>query len=281
MEKNMLNEIARMRKMMGLNENLNEYVDSVKIIDDGFGRMESIIKGLSVSTSARNDAWQENPAKAREFVDAFNKLVNDFVESDQQYDTSASMPTEPEEKKKYVINQIDQRIHGFIYNRGSGSFVRAYSDPYKTQVIRALEKLTKELGLTYSNERLNKSLRLNTESTNGEMGYNTNFLGENDSNETIGIVSDRGNLYPGYFKDGDLVSLGDDIAFDNSGKLLKLGGGFPENGIKKHSSKEELEKDICANYEEILELFREDAPEEVSLNEGAYQIIQNSVECNI
>ena len=141
-------------------ENLNEYVDSVKIIDDGFGRMESIIKGLAVSTSARNDVWQESPTKAREFVDAFNKLVNDFVESDQQYD--APMPTEPEEKKKYVINQIDQRIHGFIYNRGSGSFVRAYSDPYKTQVIRALEKLTKELGLTYSNERLNKSLRSDT-----------------------------------------------------------------------------------------------------------------------
>ena len=109
----MLNEIAKMRKMMGLNENLNEFVDSVKIIDDGFGRMEPIIKGLSVSASARNDVWQESPTKAREFVDAFNKLVNDFVVSDQQY--VAPMPTEPEEKKKYVINQIDQRIYGFMF----------------------------------------------------------------------------------------------------------------------------------------------------------------------
>ena len=349
MEKNMLNEIARMRKMMGLNENLNEYVDSVKIIDDGFGRMESIIKGLAVSTSARNDVWQESPTKAREFVDAFNKLVNDFVESDQQYDASASMPTEPEEKKKYVINQIDQRIHGFIYNRGSGSFVRAYSDPYKTQVIRALEKLTKELGLTYSNERLNKSLRLNTESTNGEMGYNPSPLGEdlsnrtgnlymeindlidekykdinyedvakvlenilkgikaqayreknnigpvtpdevkknwasleeNDSNEAIGIVSSRGGLYAGYFKDGNLISIGDDIDFDNTGKLLIPGAGFPENGIKKYSSADELEKDICGNYEAVLKQFREDAPETVSLDESAYKVIKTSVNCAI
>ena len=157
MEKNMLNEIAKMRKMMGLNENLNEYIDSVRDIDHGFGRMEPIIKGLSVSTNARYDAWEYNEPKAKEFVDAFNKLVNDFVESEQQ-SYSKSIPTEPEEKKKYVINQIDQRIHEFMFNRGSGSFVRAYRDPYKTQVVIALEKLTKELGLTYSNERLKRFL---------------------------------------------------------------------------------------------------------------------------
>lgn len=95
----------------------------------------------------------ENPTKAREFVDAFNKLVNDAVVDDKQY--VYLMPTEPEEKKKYVINQIDQRIYGFMFNRGGGSFVRAYGDPYKTEVVRALEKLTKELGLTYSNEKIN------------------------------------------------------------------------------------------------------------------------------
>jgi hypothetical protein len=128
--------------------------------------------------------------------------------------------------------------------------------------------------------RMRQIMGLN-ENTNGEMGHNINFVGENDSNETIGIISDRGNLYPGYFKGGDLVSLGDDIAFDNSGKLLTPGGGFPENGIKKHSSKEELEKDICANYEEILNMFRKDAPKEVPLHEGTYQIIQNNVNCAI
>jgi hypothetical protein len=154
---NTLNEeVLRIRQMMGLNENLNEFVDSVKIIDDGFGRMEPIIKGLSINNSARNDSWQENPTKAKEFVEAFNKLVTDFVESDQKY--TGSIPTEPEEKKKYVISQIDQRIYGFMFNRGSGSFVRAYSDPYKTQVVRVLEKLTKELGLTYSNGKLNSFL---------------------------------------------------------------------------------------------------------------------------
>jgi hypothetical protein len=157
MEKNMLNEIAKMRKMMGLNENLNEYVDSVRDIQDGFRAMEPIIKGLSVNVNPRYDSWEYNEPKAKEFVGAFNKLVNDFVTSEQQsYDNS--IPTEPEEKKKYVINQIDQRLYGFIFDRGSGSFVRAYRDPYKTQVVIALEKLTKELGLTYSNEKLKSFL---------------------------------------------------------------------------------------------------------------------------
>jgi hypothetical protein len=157
MEKNILNEVNKIRKMMGLNENyLNEFVDSIQIIDNAFEGMEQIIKGLSTNVSARNDSWVESPTKAREFVEAFNKLVNDFVNSDQQY--TGSIPTEPEEKKKYVINQIDQRIYGFMFNRGSGSFVRAYGDPYKTQVVRALEKLTKELGLTYSNGKLNSFL---------------------------------------------------------------------------------------------------------------------------
>jgi hypothetical protein len=279
MEKNMLNEIARMRKMMGLNENLNEYVDSVKIIDDRFSRMESIIKGLAVSASARYDVFQENPAKVREFVDAFNELVKDFVESDEKYDNS-NIPTEPEEKKKYVISQIDQRIHGFIYNRGSGSFIRAYSDPYRTEVIKALEKLTKELGLTYSNERLNKSLRLNTESTNGEMGYNPSPLGEVDGSDSVGIITSNGKLMAGYFQEFGLVSAGDTILFDNEGKLVKKGGGYPSSGFRRHEDPKELEKDICNNYEDILDIFRQSAPKVVHLNEG-YNIIKKAVECDL
>jgi hypothetical protein len=203
MGKNMLNEIAKMRKMMGLDENLNEIVDSVKIIDDGFRGIEQIIKGLSVSVNASNDTWKENPTKAKEFVDAFNKLVTDFVESNQQY--VAPMPTEPEEKKKYVINQIDQRIYGFMFNRGSGSFVRAYGDPYKTQVVRALEKLTKELGLTYSNEKLNsflnKTQNVKNESSNGEMGYNPSPLGEDLSNRTGDLYMDINDLIDEKYKD--------------------------------------------------------------------------------
>jgi hypothetical protein len=185
-----------MRKIMGLNENLNEFVDSVQIIDNSFERMEQIIKGLSTNVSARNDSWQENPAKAKEFVDAFNKLVNDFVNSDQKY--NGSMPTEPEEKKKYVINQIDQRIYGFMFNRGSGSFVRAYGNPYKTQVVQVLERLTKELGLTYSNEKLNSFLNrtkhVENESTNGEMGYNPDPIGENIFNtpQMGGVTNSKG-----------------------------------------------------------------------------------------
>ena len=216
MEKNILNEIAKMRKMMGLNEGRS--ISGVYYDTTIMSELESIVGNL-------------------------HKIA------------------------PYVL-EIGHRVYGNI-----DGGVSVYEESTLVKKFSSVEDFLK--GIRYGAQKIEN------ESNNGEMGYNTNFLGENDSNETIGIVSDRGNLYPGYFKDGDLVSLGDDIAFDNSGKLLKLGGGFPENGIKKHSSKEELEKDICANYEEILELFREDAPEEVSLNEGTYQIIQNSVECNI
>jgi hypothetical protein len=129
----------------GVYENLNEFVDSVRIIDNGFRAMEPIIKGL------------ENLSNAEKFVEAFNKLVNDFIASDEKY-VGNSIPTEPEEKKKYVINQIDQRIDGFMFNRGSGSFVRAYTDPYKTNVVRELQKITEKLGLTISNNKLKSFL---------------------------------------------------------------------------------------------------------------------------
>lgn len=42
----------------GLNENLNEYVDYFKIIDDGFRQiLEPIIEGLSVCVNSSNDVW--------------------------------------------------------------------------------------------------------------------------------------------------------------------------------------------------------------------------------
>jgi hypothetical protein len=48
----------------------------------------------------------------------------------------------------------------------------------------------------------------------------------------------------GYFQEFGLISAGDTIIFDNEGKLVKKGGGYPTIGIKKHEDAKELEKDI-------------------------------------
>ena len=130
--------------------------------------------------------------------------------------------------------------------------------------------------------KIRKMMGLN-ESSYGEMGHNTNFVGEDKgySTESVGIVSDRGRLMAGYFQDGRLISLGDRILFDVRGNLVKMGGGYPTGGFKNETSVEELEQDICKSYDDVLETFRKDAPVVVGLNEATYDIIKKSVECNI
>jgi hypothetical protein len=117
--------------------------------------------------------------------------------------------------------------------------------------------------------------------TPDEVKKNWASLREADSNETVGIVSDRGKLMAGYFKEGNLVSLGDRILFDVNGNLVKMGGGYPTGGFKNETSVEELEQDICKSYDDILSTLKKDAPVEVPLNESAYEIIKTSVECKI
>jgi hypothetical protein len=72
-------------------------------------------------------------------------------------------------------------------------------------VVRALEKLTKELGLTYSNEKLNsflnKTQNVKNESSNGEMGYNPSPLGEDLSNRTGDLYMDINDLIDEKYKD--------------------------------------------------------------------------------
>lgn len=120
------------------------------------------------------------------------------------------------------------------------------------------------------------------------MGLNENVVKEyydtdepDPDTESIGIVADRGRIMPGYFQKHGLVSVGDVMRFDKSGKILKLGGGYPEGGFKEHENVRELEKDICNNYEEIIKMFRDSAPKVVNLNESSYHVIKKNVECDL
>ena len=227
MEKSILNEIARMRKMMGLSEgpvSVNDYQSGENSYEDG-------------STN---------------FEDMFYKTLNG-----------------------HEINSLE--FEGVVYVDGRNRCIVSNGEritPSKEQLKDLWDEYVESEGLYL--EKAN-------ESNNGEMGHNINFVGEDKgySTESVGIVSDRGKLMAGYFQDGRLVSLGDMILFDVQGNLVKMGGGYPTGGFKNETSVEELEQDICKSYDDVLETLRKDAPVAVSLNEGTYEIIKTSVECNI
>jgi hypothetical protein len=127
--------------------------------------------------------------------------------------------------------------------------------------------------------KIRKMMGLN-EGNNGEMGHNINFVGEAAGSDSVGIITSNGKLMAGYFQEFGLISAGDTIIFDNEGKLVKKGGGYPSSGFKKHENAKELEKDICNNYEDILDIFRQSAPKVVHLNEG-YDVIKKAVDCDL
>jgi|GEM_PF-3035867 hypothetical protein len=105
--------------------------------------------------------------------------------------------------------------------------------------------------------------------------------GGDDANEdTVGIITSRGKLMPGYFEKFGLISAGDNMLFDKGGNVVLQGGGYPEGGFKEYTDPKELEKDICNNYEKIINSFRSHAPKTVQLNE-TYDVIKKSVECDL
>jgi hypothetical protein len=99
--------------------------------------------------------------------------------------------------------------------------------------------------------------------------------------ETIGIIALNNKLLPAYFKNKIPRSLGDDVAFDTSGKLILPGSGYPQGGFKEHKTEEELTKDLCKNYDELLRFFRTQSPKNVELEEAQMKILTSAINCAI
>jgi hypothetical protein len=99
--------------------------------------------------------------------------------------------------------------------------------------------------------------------------------------ETIGIIASNNKLLPAYFKNKIPRSLGDNIAFDTSGKLILPGSGYPQGGFKEHKTEEELTKDLCKNYDELLRFFRTQSPKNVELEEAQMKILTSAINCAI
>ena len=245
MEKNLLNEITRMRKMMGLNESeeLNK--------DNQINNDDSIIEAV----------------------------VNEIFENDKITSSNDVM---------FIIKDIKKE---WSEKNGSGDvydFIKQYMDSY---IQGAIDHINSQDGKWQWSERdTDNSIYgqyaetiVNTSIENVKEELEDGLVGETDmgdSEDTIGIISSRGKLMPGYFEKFGLVSAGDNMLFDKNGNVVLQGGGYPEGGFKEYTDPKELEKDICNNYEKIINSFRSHAPKVVQLNEG-YDIIKKNVECDL
>lgn len=120
MEKNMLNEIAKMRKMMGLNEGTN-------------------VSGVYYDTTIMHEL--------KSVVGNLHKIA------------------------PYVL-EIGDRVYGNINDS-----ISVYEGSKLVKQFNSIEAFLK--GIKYGAQKIEN------ESTNGEMGYNTNFVGEESLNENL------------------------------------------------------------------------------------------------
>lgn len=235
MKKNLLNEIARMRKMMGLNE--NEGVDLSKVDNPN---------------AYTDDIFDYNSEKGGEDMDDFS-FEKSAIESASGEEVVQREFDDYDRPLFYSVK--DDNVHYFIGDFGDGEVIVKYNA--KTGERYPIGDLKH-----YDSPR-----ELDEDS-------------DDSDEDTVGIITNRGKLMPGYFEKLSLVSAGDSMLFDKKGNVVLQGGGYPEGGFKEYTDPKELEKDICNNYEKIIKAFRASAPKTVQLNEG-YDVIKKNVECDL
>ena len=256
MEKNLLNEITRMRKMMGLNESeeLNK--------DNQINNDDSIIEAV-VNEIFENDKI----TSSNDVTFIIKDIKKEWPEKNGSGDVYDFIKQYMESYIQGAIDHINSQDGKWQWNeRDTDNSI--YGQYAETIVNTSIENVKEELeGDMASYEDTVKEY------------YDTDE--PDPDTESIGIVADRGRIMPGYFQKHGLVSVGDVMRFDKSGNILKPGGGYPEGGFKEHENVRELEKDICNNYEEIIKMFRDSAPKVVNLNESSYHVIKKNVECDL
>jgi hypothetical protein len=136
MEKNMLNEIAKIRKMMGLNEGTN-------------------VSGVYYDTTIMQEL--------KSVVGNLHKIA------------------------PYVL-EIGDRVYGNINDS-----ISVYEGSKLVKQFNSIEAFLR--GIKYGAQKIEN------ESTNGEMGYNTNFVGEDLSDKTGDLYMEINDLIDEKYKD--------------------------------------------------------------------------------
>lgn len=164
MEKKILNEIRRMQELAGiisesivtLNEEMASSNDLAFKIDDVMKK----VKKMSLTNDGGN-SFYKNEAMTSEVQKDIQALMEEFIKSEKTsawpvFQQQASDPKALEDAKRQMVhNEVDNRISNFFFNSGSGSFVRAFGNPYKIQVVQEMKKVADALKLA----RLSKGLQ--------------------------------------------------------------------------------------------------------------------------
>lgn len=272
MEKSILNEVNKMRKLMGLNENIFNTPQMGGVTNS---------KGTAgyIDNTSKMDKEYADSLKSKDDK-AIEQVVHDIFKNDVITD------------KSEVEDIITQMRRDWLSKKGADEnidvygFIKSYMDSYIQGANDHVSMSDEKWGWSenetdnsiygqYANSIVDQAIE---DAKGDEMYESTN--GNADGSDSVGIITSNGKLMAGYFQEFGLISAGDTILFDNEGKLVKRGGGYPSSGFKDHEDAKELEKDICNNYEEILDIFRQTAPKVVNLNEG-YNVIKKAVECDL
>ena len=154
--KNLLSEIHRMKELAGIiSENYNSWENNAKSMDI-VNRIDKII--AEIKKLGGNNG--PNTSQRTVVEKAIKDLIEEFMSSPEinNWPMFAEKKDDPKAledlKRQFIMSEIDNRISNFFFNSGSGSFVRSFSDPYKTWVVSGMKKVADALKI----ERLKNSI---------------------------------------------------------------------------------------------------------------------------
>lgn len=155
--KNLLSEIRRMKELAGIiSENSNSLEENIAKSMDIVNRIDKII--AEIKKLGGNNG--PNTSQHTVVEKAIKDLIEEFMSSPEiniwpMFAEKKDDPKALEDlKRQFIMSEIDNRISNFFFNSGSGSFVRSFSDPYKTWVVSEMKKVADALKI----ERLKNSI---------------------------------------------------------------------------------------------------------------------------
>lgn len=148
--KKLLFEIRRMQELAGIiSENSNFLEEAITKQWDITTKIEDIKSQIKKLGGNNGPNTSQHTVVEKEIKD----LIEDFVHSTEvnAWPIFAEKKDDPKAledfKREFIINEIDNSISNFFFNSGSGSFVRMYSDPYKTWVVVEMKKVADALNI--------------------------------------------------------------------------------------------------------------------------------------
>lgn len=148
--KNLITEIKRMQELAGIiSEGFNSLEENITKDMDISNRIEDIkaeIKKLGGNNGPNTNQHTVVEKTIKDLIEEF--MTSPELDKWPMFAEKKDDPKALEEfKKRFIMNEIDNRISNFFFNSGSGSFVRMFADPYKTWVVVEMKKVADNLNI--------------------------------------------------------------------------------------------------------------------------------------